>query len=52
MQAVAGIDDQPLGHAKGHTVSDALELFSHFGRRLGIGVTAGVQFDGRGAHAA
>ena len=47
VQAVAGIDDQALGQAKRHAIGHALEFFSHFGRRLGIGVTTGVQFDGR-----
>ncbi|MNN87623.1 hypothetical protein D3C81_2052010 [compost metagenome] len=51
MQAMTGIDDQPLSQAAGHAVGHALQLFGDFGRSLGIGITAGVQFDGRGTHA-
>ncbi|MNH07944.1 hypothetical protein D3C79_673460 [compost metagenome] len=52
MQAMAGIDDQALGQTKGHTIGDALELFSNLGRGLSIRITASVQFDRWGTHAA
>lgn len=46
MQTVTGVDDQALGQTKRHTIGHTLKLFSHFCRRLGIGVTTGVQFNG------
>ena len=45
MQAMPGIDDQPLTHAKRHAVLDALKLFGKLGWRLGIGITSSMQLD-------
>lgn len=49
MQAMAGVDDQPLGQANSNAVDDTLQLLGHFTGRLGIGITPGVQLDGRRA---
>ena len=52
MQAMAGIDDQAFVEPAVHAVDDALQLIGHFSRRGGIGITASVQLDGRGADTA
>src|SRR5690606_41863928 len=49
VQAVPGIDDQPLGAAQAHTVADALQFPGLAGGVRGVGVAAGVQLDGRRA---
>ncbi|MNH42482.1 hypothetical protein D3C79_1041890 [compost metagenome] len=50
MQPVASIDDQPLPHTKRHAINNTLQLLGHFGRGFGIGVTPGMQLDGRRTH--
>ena len=52
VQAMAGVDDQAFTQADGDTVDDALQFIRHFGGGGGVGITAGVQFDGRRADAA
>ena len=52
MQAMAGIDDQPLGAAQAHACADAFQLLGLAGGIGGVGVAAGVQFDRRRADAA
>ncbi len=49
VQAVAGIDLEPLASSIGGTGGDALELGVALGIGGGIGVTAGVDLDKRGA---
>ncbi len=46
MQAMTGIDDQPLGETKRDTIDDPLQFFGNFSRGLSIGIATGVQFDG------
>ena len=52
VQAVTGVDDQAFAQTHRNTVDDALQLIRHFSRRGGIGITAGVQFDGGRANTA
>eukprot|EP01034_Spumella_vulgaris_P046595 gene46595-58097_t len=47
MQAMAGVDDQAFTQTLGHAVDNALQLGGDFARRGRIGITPGVQFDGR-----
>ena len=51
MQAMAGIDDQTMGHAASDAVPDARQLTGSVFRALGVGIATGVQFDGRRADA-
>ncbi len=49
MQAVTGVDDQAMGQAARHAVADPRQLPARLVRVMGIGVTAGMQLDGRRA---
>ncbi|MNP56190.1 hypothetical protein D3C76_1508970 [compost metagenome] len=51
MQAMAGIDDQPLGQAKGNAIHHPLQLLRHLRWRLRIGIATGVQLNGRRPYA-
>ena len=51
VQAMAGIDDQPLSQTKRHTLCHTLQLLSYFGRGLRVSIAAGVQFDSRCTYA-
>ena len=47
MQAMPGVDDQSVTQAGLDTVANPRELAGPLGNAVGIGITAGVQFDSR-----